>query len=91
MQVLYVCVLDALNEVLSVCLLYVSLGSRVRPSIFGCVFMSSVLLLTNIFSCLFYSAGSGVKRVRVVFPVLRMRLFTCRCALLCLSICLLRW
>ena len=28
-------VLDALDAVLSMCLLYVSLGSRVRPSIFG--------------------------------------------------------
>ena len=36
-------VLDALNAVLSMCLLYVSLGSRMRPSIFGGVFMSSVV------------------------------------------------
>ena len=27
--------MDALDAVLSMCLLYVSLGSRVRPSIFG--------------------------------------------------------
>ena len=38
-------VLDALDAVLYMCLLYMSLGSRVRPIIFGCVFMSSVLLL----------------------------------------------
>ena len=38
-------VLDALDAVLSMCLVYVRLGLRVRLSIFGCVFMSSVLLL----------------------------------------------
>ena len=70
-------VLDALDAVLSMCLLYVSLGSRVRPSILGCVFMSSVLLLICRFSFVLYSAGSGVKRVHVVFSVLRMRLFAC--------------
>ena len=43
-------VLDALDAVLSMCLLYVSLGSRVRPRIFGCVFMSSVFLLICRFS-----------------------------------------
>ena len=70
-------VLDALNAVLSMCLLYVSLGSRVRPSIFGFVSMSSVLLLNCRFSLVLYSAGSDVKRVHVVFFVLRMRLFDC--------------
>ena len=48
--------LDALDAVLSMCLLYVGLGSRVRPSIFGYVFMSSVLLLSCIFSFVLYSA-----------------------------------
>ena len=42
-----------------------SLGSRVSPSIFGLIFMGSVL----------YSAGSGVKRVHGVLSGLRMRLF----------------
>ena len=37
-------VLDVLNAVLSMCLLYMSLGSRVRHSIFGFVIMSSVVV-----------------------------------------------
>ena len=45
-----------LVAVLSMCLLYVSLGSMVRPSISGCVFMSSLLLLTCRFSLVLYSA-----------------------------------
>ena len=90
-------VLDALNAVLSMSLLYVCLGSRVRPSIFGFVIMSSVLLLICRFSLLLYSAGSGVTRVHVVFSVLRIRLFACvhtwmygcRRVLLCVNFCLL--
>ena len=70
-------VLDALDAVLSMCLLYVSLGSRVRPSIFfGGVFMSIVLFLICGFSLVLYSAGSDVKRVHV-FSVFRMRLVAC--------------
>ena len=57
------------------CLLYVSLGSRVSPSIFGLVFMGSVMLSICSSSCVLYSAGSGVKRVHVVLSRLRMRLF----------------
>ena len=45
-----------------------SLGSIVSPSIFGLMFICSS-------SCVLYSAGSGVKRVHVVSPGLRMRLF----------------
>ena len=59
------------------CLLYVSLGSRVSPSIFGLMFMGSVMLSICSSSCVLYSAGSGVKRVHVVMFVLRMRLFVC--------------
>ena len=66
-------VLDALDTVLSICLFYVSLESRVRPSNFGCVFMSSVLLLICRFSLVLYSAG----------------LTGCRCVFLCLSFCVL--
>ena len=60
---------------LSMCLLYVSLGSRVSPSIFGLMFMGSVMLSICSSSCVLYSAGSGVKRVHVVLSGLRMRLF----------------
>ena len=51
-----------------------SLGSRVSPSIFGLMFMGSVML--SICSCVVYSAGSGVKRVHVVLSGWRMRLLS---------------
>ena len=57
------------------CLLYVSLGSRVSPSIFGLMFMGSVMLSICSSSSALYSAVSGVKRVHVVLSGLRMRLF----------------
>ena len=61
--------------VISMCLLYVSLGSRVSPSIFGLLFMGSVMLSICISSCVLYSSGSGVMRVHVVLSGLSMRLF----------------
>ena len=67
--------LRAFVVVISMCLLYVSLGSKVSPSIFGFMFMGSVMLSICSSSCVLYSAGSGVKRVHVVFYGLRMRLF----------------
>ena len=57
------------------CLLYVSLGSRVSPSIFGLMFMGSVMLSICSSSCVLYSAGSGVTRVHVVLSGLRIKLF----------------
>ena len=68
-------VLRALVVVNYMCLLYVSLGSKVSPSIFGLMFMGSVMLLICSSSCVLYSAVSGVKRVHVVLSGLRMRLF----------------
>ena len=68
-------VLRALVVVIYMCLLYVSLGSRVSPSIFGLMFMGSVMLSICSSSCVLYSAGSGVKRLHVVLSGLRMRLF----------------
>ena len=65
-------VLRAFVVVISMCLLFVSLGSRVSPSIFGLMFLGSVMLSICSSSCVLYSAGSGVKRVHVG---LRMRLF----------------
>ena len=54
----------------------VSLRSRVSPSIFGLMFMGSVML--SIFSSfVLHSAGSDVKRVHAVLYGLRMRLFVC--------------
>ena len=68
-------VLHAFGVVISMCLLYVSLGSRVSPSILELMFMGSVMLSICGSSCVLYSAGSGVKRVLVVLSGLRMRLF----------------
>ena len=67
------CVL--LFVVIYMCLLYVSLESRFSHSIFGLMFMGSVMLSICSSSCVLYSAGSGVKRVYVVLSALRMRLF----------------
>ena len=68
-------VLRAFVVVLSMCLLYVSLGSRVSLNMCGLMFMGSVVLSICSASCVLYSAGSGVKRVHVVLFGLRMRLF----------------
>ena len=48
------------------CVLYVSVGSRVSPSILGLKFMGSVMLYMCSSSCVLYSAGSDVKRVHEV-------------------------
>ena len=42
-------------------LLYVSLGSRVSPSILGLMFKGSVMLSIYSSSCVLYSAVSGVR------------------------------
>ena len=60
---------------ISMCLLYVSLGSRISPSIFGLMCMGSVMLSICNSGCFLYSAGSGVKTVHAVLSGLRMRLF----------------
>ena len=52
--------MSAFVAVISMCLLYVSLGSRVSPSIFGLMFMGSVMLSIYSARCVLYSAGSGV-------------------------------
>ena len=57
--------------VLSICLLYVSLGSRVSLSNLGLMFMGNVVLFICSASCVLYSAWSGVRRV---FSGLRMKL-----------------
>ena len=68
-------VLRAFVVVIYMCLLYVSLGSRVSLSIFGLMFMERVMLFICSSSCVLYSAGSDVKRVHVVLSRLRMGLF----------------
>ena len=57
------------------CVLYVSFGSKVRPRIFGCVVMGSVLLFIVRSRLLVYSAGSGVNRVQVDLSGFSKRLF----------------
>ena len=68
-------VLRAFVVVIYMCLLYVSLGSRVCSSIFGLMFIGSVMLSICSSSCVLYYVRSGVKRVHVVLSGLRMRLF----------------
>ena len=68
-------VLHAFVVVIPMCVLYVSLGSRLSPSMFGLMFMGSVMLSICNSSCVLYSAGSGVNRVHVVLSWLWMRLF----------------
>ena len=46
------------------CVLYVSFESKVRPRTFGCVAMGSAVLRSRLF---LNSAGSGVKRMQVIF------------------------
>ena len=65
-------VLRAFVIVISMCVFYASLGSRVSPSIFGLMLMGSVMLSICSSSYVLYSDGSGV---HVVLSGLRMRLF----------------
>ena len=58
--------LCAYIEMLWICVLYVSFGSKVRPSTFGCVAMGNALLCIFRSRLLIYSAGSGMNRVRFV-------------------------
>ena len=67
--------LCACIEMLWMCVLYVSFGSKVRPRTFGYVAMGSVLLCILKSRLLVYSAVSGVNRVQVVLSGFIMRLF----------------
>ena len=63
--------LCACNEMLWMCVLYVSFGSKVKLRTFGCVAMGSALLCIFRSRLLVYSAGSGV-----VLSGFSMRLFS---------------
>ena len=63
------------NEMLRMCVLYVSFGSKVRPRTFGCVAMGSSVLFILRSRLLLYSSGSGVNKVEVVLPGFSVRLF----------------
>ena len=67
--------LCACTEMLWMCVLYVSFGSKVRPRTFGCVAMGSALLFIVRSRLLIYSAGSGVNRVQVVLSGFSKSLF----------------
>ena len=58
--------LCACAEMLWMCVLYVSFGSKVRPRTFGCIAMGSALLFIVRSRLLVYSARSGVNRVHIV-------------------------
>ena len=61
-------------EMLSMCVMYVSFGSKVRRRSFGCVAMGSVVLFILRSRLLFYSTVSGVNRVQVVLFGFSVRL-----------------
>ena len=73
--------LCACTEMLWMCVLYVSFGSKVRPRTFGCpeplgALLRVVRLLFIVRSILLvYSAGSGVNRVQVVLSEFSKRVF----------------
>ena len=67
--------LCACTEMLSMCVLYVSFGSTVRPRTFGCIAMGSALVFIVRSRLLVYSAGSVVNRVHVVLSGFSKRLF----------------
>ena len=66
---------------LTMCVLYVSLGSSVTPNIFWCVFMGSVVFYICRCSMVLYSAGSDANSVHVVLSGLIMLSFVqvCNC------------
>ena len=67
--------LCACTEMLWMCVLYVSFGSKVRPGTFGYVAMRSAVLFTFRSILLLYSAGPGVNRLQVVLSGFSVRLF----------------
>ena len=67
--------LCACIEMLCMCVLYVSFGSKVRRITFGCVAMGSALFFIVRSRLLAYSEGYGVNRVQVVLSGFSIRLF----------------
>ena len=65
----------ACTEMLWMCVLYVSFGSKVSTRTFGCVTMGRALLFIVRSMLLAYSAGSGVNRVQVVLSGFSKMLF----------------
>ena len=65
----------ACTEMLLMCVLYVSFGSKVRPRTFGCVVMRSAVLFMFRSRLLIYSAVSGVNMVQVLLSEFSVILF----------------
>ena len=65
--------LYACTEMLWICVLYVTIGSKVRPRTFVCVSMGSTVLFILRSRLLLYSAVSGVNRVQVVLSGFSVR------------------
>ena len=63
------------TEMLWMCVLYASFGSKIRPRTFGCVAMGSDLMFIVRARLFVYSAGSGVNSVQVVLSGFSKRLF----------------
>ena len=70
----------ALSAVFCMCLLYVSFGSKVSPSILGFLTVGRVVLSISSVSAWLYSAGSGVNSVVVVLD-----------AFSCSEFCIVHW
>ena len=68
-------VFSALSFKVIICLLNVSLGSKVSPSILGLRIVGSRVLSSCSDSSSLYSAGSGVKSVVIVLLALSFRSF----------------
>ena len=62
------------TEMLGMCVLYVSFGSKTRHRTCGCVAMGSAVLFVLRSRLLVYSAGSVVNRVQVVMCGFSVRL-----------------
>ena len=67
--------LCACTEMLCMCVLYVSFGSKVRSRTVGCIVMGSALFCIFRSRLLVYSAGSGMNIVQVVLSGFSMSLF----------------
>ena len=67
--------LRACTQMLWMCVLHASFGSKIRPGTFGCVAMGSALLCIFRSRLLLYSAGSGVNRVHAVLTGFSMNCF----------------
>ena len=55
--------------------MYVSFGSKVRPSPFGCVAIGGIVWFILRSGLLLYSVGSGVNRVHFALSGFSVRLF----------------